>query len=165
MDERDRPSPELRTQVWNARIEADMRQRYFSRMAQRASSADRALRIAVAFSSSAAAVAAFDLLPFGPEALAVLTALLAAAAGILQLGATAASNVGFAVDWGHIHTEIETLWVEMERYAISHEDAHARLRGIQQRHESIDRQSIRYRVNARVLKQCFDQAGAYAGAS
>ncbi len=165
VDEFDRPSPALRAQVWNARIEADMRQRYFSLMAQRASFADRGLRIALVFFSSAAAGAAVGVLPFGSEVLAVLTALLAAVAGTLQLGSAAASNVGFAVDWGHIHNELDALWIEIERYALAHDDVHARLRTIQHRHESIDRQSTRYRINPKLLSQCFDQAEAYAGAS
>ena len=130
-------------------------------MAQRAAALDRALRIALIFASSATAAAVFGVLDFGPELLAVLTALLAVT-GTLQLGAAAAKHTGFAVDWGHIHNAAVDLWIELERGALSHHEVRDRLRALQHQHEAIDRQSISDRVNAKILVRCFDEAEAYA---
>ena len=162
MNASEAPSADLRRHVWDAGIEADMRHRYFTRMAQRAATLDRALRIALIFASSATAAAVFGVLDFGPELLAVLTALLAAVTGTLQLGAAAAKHTGFAVDWGHIHNAAVDLWIELERGALSHHEVRDRLRALQHQHEAIDRQSISDRVNAKILVRCFDEAEAYA---
>ena len=54
------------------------------------------------------------------------------------------------------------LWTESEQGALSHQEVRAALRAIERRIEPIDQQSILYRVNARVLAQCFEQAETYA---
>ena len=74
----------------------------------------------------------------------------------------AMKHTGFAVDWGRIHQEMLDLWTESERGSLSHDEVRASLRAIQRRIEPIDQQSISYRVNTRILTQCFDQAEAYA---
>lgn len=139
-----------------------MRRRYFARMAQRAHVRDRALRVAIFFTSSATGVAAVGGLGLGPESFAVATALLAAASFTLELGSVAMKHPGFAVDWGRIHQETLDLWTESERGGLSHDEVRTSLRAIERRIEPIDQQSITYRVDARVLAQCFDQAEAYA---
>ena len=156
------PSAELRRELWNARVEADMRQRYFARMAQRAHFRDRALRVAIFFTSSATGVTAVGDLGLGPELFAFATALLAAASFTLELGSVAMKHTGFAVDWGRIHRETLDLWTESERGGLSHDEVRTSLRAIERHIEPIDQQSITYRVDARVLAQCFDQAEAYA---
>ena len=156
------PSAELRRELWNARVEADMRQRYFARMAQRAHFRDRALRVAIFFTSSATGVTAVGGLGLGPELFAFATAVLAAASFTLELGSVAMKHTGFAVDWGRIHQETLDLWTESERGGLWHDEVRTSLRAIERRIEPIDQQSITYRVDARVLAQCFDQAEAYA---
>ena len=158
----DAPSADLRRKVWDARIEADMRHRYFARMAQRAARLDRGLRVALVFLSSATVIAAVDIINTGPALLAVITALLAAFSGTLQLGAAAARYTGFAVDWGYVHDAADELWIELERGALSHQAVRDRLHALRDRHVAIDRQSIPYRVDGKVLTQCFDEAEAYA---
>ena len=155
-------SAELRRELWNARVEADMRQRYFSRMAERAHIRDRALRVAIFFTSSATGVTAVGDLGLGPGLFALSTAILAAVSFTLELGSVAMKHTGFAVDWSRIHQETLDLWTESERGSLSHDEVRASLRAIQRRIEPIDQQSISYRVNTRVLTQCFDQAEAYA---
>ena len=139
-----------------------MRQRYFARMAQRAHARDRALRVAIFFTSSATGVTAVGGLGLGPELFAFATAVLAAASFTLELGSVAMKHTGFAVDWGRIHQETLDLWTESERGGLLHEEVRTSLRAIERRIEPIDQQSITYRVDARVLAQCFDQAEAYA---
>ena len=156
------PSAELRRELWNARVEADMRQRYFARMAQRAHVRDRALRVAIFFTSSATGVTAVGGLGLGSELFAFATAVLAAASFTLELGSVAMKHTGFAVDWGRIHQETLDLWTESERGGLSHDEVRTSLRAIERRIEPIDQQSITYRVDARVLAQCFDQAETYA---
>lgn len=156
------PSAELRRELWNARVEADMRQRYFSRMAERAHVRDRALRVAIFFTSSATGVTAVGDLGLGPGVFALSTAILAALSFTLEFGSMAMKHTGFAVDWSRIHQETLDLWTESERGSLSHDEVRASLRAIQRRIEPIDQQSISYRVNTRVLTQCFDQAEAYA---
>ena len=156
------PSADLRRELWNARVAADMRQRYFSRMAERAHIRDRALRVAIFFTSSATGVTAVGDLGLGPGLFALSTAILAAVSFTLELGSVAMKHTGFAVDWSRIHQEMLDLWTESERGSLSHDEVRASLRAIQRRIEPIDQQSINYRVNTRVLTQCFDQAEAYA---
>lgn len=153
---------ELRRALWNGRVEADMRQRYFSRMAQSASARDRVLRVIVFFTSSATAVTALADLGPGPEPFAFVTALLVAVSFTLEWGSVATKHSGFAVAWGRIHQDVLDLWTESERGELSHQQVRAALRAIERRMEPIDQQSIPYRVNRRVLAQCFDQAEAYA---
>ena len=142
-----------------------MRHRYFARMAQRAATLDRSLRIALVFASSATAGTVVGIVDVGPGLIAVLTALLAAVMGTLQLGAAAARYTGFAVEWGQIHEALALLWVEIERGAVSHDDVRDNILALEARHVTIDRQSITHRVNARVLSHCLDQAESYALAS
>ena len=156
------PSADLRRELWNARVEADMRQRYFARMAQRAHGRDRALRAAIFFTSSATGVTAVGDLGLGPGLFALATAILAAVSFTLELGSVAMKHTGFAVDWSRIHQEALDLWTESERGGLSHDEVRASLRAIQRRIEPIDQQSIAYRVDRRILSQCFDQAEAYA---
>ena len=103
-----------------------------------------------------------DVLTVGSAVLAVATELLAAVSGTLQTGTVAARHTGFTVDWGRIHDSNVELWLELERRALSHQEAADRLRAIPDRHVAIDRQSIAYRVDAKVLAHCFDEAEAYA---
>ena len=156
------PSADLRRELWNARVEADMRQRYFSRMAQRAHVRDRGLRVAIFFTSSATGVTAVGDLGLGPELFAFVTALLAAVSFTLELGSVAAKHTGFAVDWSRIYQETFDLWTESEQGGLSHDEVRTSLRAIQRRVAPIDQQSITCRVNTKVLTQCFDQAEAYA---
>ena len=158
------PSAELRRELWNARVEAHMRQRYFSRMAQRAHVRDRALRIAIFFTSSATGITAVGDLGLGPGLFAFVTVLLAAVSFTLEFGSVAAKHTGFAVDWSRIYQEILDLWTESEQGGLSHDEVRKSLRAILRRIEPIDRQSITCRVDTRVLAQCFDQAEAYASA-
>lgn len=156
------PSADLRRALWNGRVEADMRQRYFSRMAQAASVRDRALRVIVFFTSSATGVTALTDLGLGPELFAFLTALLIAVSFTLEWGSVAMNHSGFAVAWGRIHQDVLDLWTESEQGELSHQEVRAALRAIERRIEPIDQQSIPYRVNKRILAQCFEQAEAYA---
>ena len=157
------PSAELRRELWNARVEADMRQRYFARMAQRAHVRDRALRVAIFFTSSATGVTAVGGLGAGPGVVRLRDGTPAAALSFtLELGSMAVKHTGFAVDWGRIHQETLDLWTESERGGLSHDEVRTSLRAIERSIEPIDQQSITYRVDARVLAQCFDQAEAYA---
>ena len=158
----DAPSAELRRELWNARVEADMRKRYFARMAQRAHIRDRFLRAAVFFTSSATGVTAATDLGVGPEWFAFVTALLAAASFTLEFGAVATKYTGFAVAWSRIYQDTLDLWTESEQGGLLHPEVRAAVRTIQHRIEPIDQQSIPHRVNTRVLTQCFEQAEAYA---
>ena len=158
----DTPSADLRRELWNARVEADMRKRYFARMAQRAHVRDRVLRVAVFFTSSVTGVTAATDLGVGPEWFAFVTALLAAASFTLDFGAVATKHTGFAVAWSRIYQDTLDLWTESEQRILAHHDVRAALRAIQRRIEPIDQQSIPYRVNTQVLTQCFEQAEAYA---
>ena len=139
-----------------------MRQRYFSRMAQRAHVRDRALRIAIFFTSSATGITAVGDLGLGPGLFAFVTALLAAVSFTLEFGSMATKHTGFAVDWSRIYQETLDLWTESEQRGLLHDEVRTSLRAIQRRIQPIDQQSITYRVDTKVLTQCFDQAEAYA---
>lgn len=156
------PSPDVRREIWNGRIESDMRQRYFARMAHLARTRDRLFRVAVFFTSSATGVTAIADLGLDPAVFAIATALLAAVSFALEFGAVATNHTGFSVTWGRIHEDFLDLWVETERGVWSHRKLRDALRAIRQRIESVDQQSVPYRVNRRVLEQCLDQAEAYA---
>lgn len=69
-------APDPRRELWNLRVEADMRQRYFSQVAQMAHQRDRVLRVAVFFTSSATAATALVDLGVPPELFASVTAFL-----------------------------------------------------------------------------------------
>ena len=139
-----------------------MRKRYFARMAQRAHVRDRVLRVAVFFTSSVTGVTAATDLGVGPEWFAFVTALLAAASFTLEFGAVAMKHTGFGVAWSRIYQDTLDLWTESEQGVLAHREVRAALRAIQRRIEPIDQQSIPYRVNTRVLTQCFERAEAYA---
>ena len=156
------PSTDLRRALWNGRVEADMRQRYFSRMAQAANVRDRVLRVIVFFTSSATGVTALTDLGLGPEPFAFLTAFLVAVSFALEWGSVAMKHSGFAIAWGRIHQDVLDLWTESEQGGLSHQQVRAALRAIERRIEPIDQQSIPYHVNRRVLARCFEQAEAYA---
>ena len=156
------PSPDLRMEVWKGRIEADMRQRYFARMAQVARARDRRLRVAVFFTSSATGVTALVDLGLGPGVFGVVTALLVAVSFTLEFGSVATSHTGFAVTWEGIYADFVDLWIESEQGNLSHQEVREALRRLEQRIVLVDQQSVPYRVNKRVLLQCFDRAEAYA---
>ena len=139
-----------------------MRQRYFARMAEVARYRDRLLRVVVFFTSSATGVAALVDLGVDPGVFGVATALLVAVSFTLELGTAAMSHASFAVAWDRIHRDCIDLWIESERGALSHQETREALRAIEQRIALVDQSSVPYRVNRRVLEQCFDQAEKYA---
>ena len=155
-------NPDLRRELWNLRVEADMRQRYFSQLAQSARRWDRSFRVAVFFTSSATGAAALVDLGIPPELFALGTALLMAVSIMLDFSSIVVQHTGFAADWGRIYRDAVDLWIENERGALRHEEVRASLRAIRDRVEPIDRHSVPHRVNERVLQRSFDQAEAYA---
>ena len=155
-------TPDLRRELWNLRVEADMRQRYFSQLAQRAHQRDRGFRIAVFFTSSATGATAVVDLGVPPELFALGTALLMAVSFVLNFSTTAVQHTGFAADWDRIYRDAVDLWIENERGTVPHDEVRTSLRAIRDRVEPIDRHSVPHRVNAKILQRSFDQAEAYA---
>ena len=100
-------------------------------MAERAHVRDRALRVAIFFTSSATGVTAVGDLGLGPGVFALSTAILAALSFTLEFGSMAMKHTGFAVDWSRIHQETLDLWTESERGSLSHDEVRASLRAIQ----------------------------------
>ena len=158
----DLPSENLRRELWNARVESDMRRRYFSRMAQRAQSWDRGFRIALFSTSSTTAVTAVSGTELGPELFACATAILVAISFMLEFGSVTMKHTGFAVAWSRIHEETLTLWDKNERSSLSHNELSTALQELHRRIEPIDQQSIPHRVDINVLTECFEQAETYA---
>ena len=139
-----------------------MRQRYFAQMAQVAHTRDRLLRVAVFFTSSAAGVTGFMDLGLGLGIFGIATALLVAVSFTLEFGTVTTNHTGFAVAWDRIHQDYMDLWIENERGGLSHQEARKALQAIERHIALVDQQSVPYRVNKRLLGQCFEQAENYA---
>ncbi len=152
----------LRRDVWEGMIGADMRYRYFDRLAARAKITDDTLHVLLFIASGTTAAGVLGLFTFGAPALAVAAAVLAAATATLHFGQRASKFAEFSVFWGRVHADYRRLWDEMEAYAIPQEVAVARLGVLQERPESIDRQASTTRTRRRLLLECFEEATAMA---
>ena len=119
---------------------------------------DRILRVALIFFSSATAATLLGAFPSGAEWLAVVSAVLAAVSGTMQHGRAALKFAEFAVFWGRLHRDYEELWNEIETYAIAPADAARRLRLLQDKPESIDRQASTSRTRRKLMLDCLADA-------
>ena len=148
----------LRRRIWNEMIAADTRCRYFNRLASRTETLDRILRIALIFFSSATAATVLGLFPSGAIWLAVASAVLAAVSGTMQHGRAALKFAEFSVFWKRLHRDYEALWNDFETYAIGSDEAARRLRELQDRPESIDRQAATSRTRKKLMLECLADA-------
>lgn len=144
--------------MWDEMIEADMRRRYFGRMAGRHETVERILSVSMVVASSATAVVVIGFIDFGAELLALCSAVLAAVAGKLQFGRSSMKNAEFSVVWGHVHSEYSDLWIDIESQRLSHNDVFEQLRALRHRHEDIDRQTTASPVKSKILSDCFHEA-------
>ena len=85
--------------MWDEMIEADMRRRFFGRMAGRHETVERILSVSMVVASSATAVVVIGFIDFGAELLALCSAVLAAVTGKLQFGRSSMKNAEFSVVW------------------------------------------------------------------
>ena len=154
----------FRRDVWNGMIGADMRYRYFYRLAARAKMTDDTLHVLLFIASGTTAASVLGLFTFGATVLAVASAVLAAVTATLHFGQRTSKFAEFSVFWGRIHADYKRLWDEMEAHAITQETAVERLGALQDRPESIDRQASTTRTRRKILLECFDEATATATA-
>lgn len=148
----------MRRRIWNEMIAADTRCRYFSQLASRTETLDRILRVALIFFSSATAATVLGAFPSGAKWLAVASAVLAAVSGTMQHGRAAWKFAEFSVFWGRLHRNYEELWNEVETYAIVPAEAARRLRLLQDKPESIDRQASTSRTRRKLMLDCLADA-------
>ena len=154
----------LRRDVWEGMIGADMRYRYFDRLAARAKITDDTLHVLLFVASGTTAASVLGLFAFGTTILAVAAAVLAAATATLHFGQRASRFAEFSVFWGRIHADYRRLWDDMESHAIPHRIAVERLAALQERPESIDRQASTTRTRRKLLLECFEEATTMATA-
>ena len=152
----------LRRDVWEGMIGADMRYRYFDRLAARAKITDDTLHVLLFIASGTTAASVLGLFTFGATILAVAAAVLAAATATLHFGQRASRFAEFSVFWGRIHADYRRLWDDMEAHAIPHHMAVERLGALQERPESIDRQASTTRTRRKLLLECFEEATTMA---
>ncbi len=154
----------LRRDVWDGMIGADMRYRYFDRLAARAKTTDDTLHVLLFIASGTTAAGVLGLFTFGATVLAVASAILAAVTATLHFGQRASKFAEFSVFWGRIHADYKRLWDDVEAHAVTQEVVVERLRALQERPESIDRQASTTRTRRKLLLECFDEASAMATA-
>ena len=154
----------LRRDVWDGMIGADMRYRYFDRLAARAKITDETLHVLLFIASGTTAASVLGLFSFGATVLAVASAILAAVTATLHFGQRASKFAEFSVFWGRIHADYKRLWDDIESHATTQEIAIERLGTLQERPESIDRQASTTRTRRNILLECFEEATAMATA-
>lgn len=154
----------LRRDVWDGMIGADMRYRHFDRLAARAKMTEDTLHVLLFIASGTTAAGVLGLFTFGATVLAVASAILAAATATLHFGQRASKFAEFSVFWGRIHADYKRLWDDIETHAIAQGAVIERLRALQERPESIDRQASTTRTRRKILLECFDEAAAIATA-
>ena len=91
--------------------------------------------------SGTTAAGVLGLFTFGATVLAVASAILAAVTATLHFGQRASRFAEFSVFWGRIHADYQRLWDNVEAHAVTQEVVVERLRALQERLESIDRQA------------------------
>lgn len=154
----------LRRDVWEGMIGADMRYRYFDRLAARAKITDDTLHVLLFVASGTTAASVLGLFTFGATVLAVAAAVLAAATATLHFGQRASKFAEFSVFWGRIHADYRRLWDDMEASLMPQHIAVERLGALQERPESIDRQASTTRTRRKLLLECFEEATTMATA-
>ena len=154
----------LRRDVWDGMIGADMRYRYFDRLAARAKTTDDTLHVLLFIASGTTAAGVLGLFSFGATVLAVASAILAAVTATLHFGQRASKFAEFSVFWGRIHADYKRLWDDIEAHEVTQAVVVERLRALQERPESIDRQASTTRTRRKILLECFDEATAMATA-
>ena len=109
----------LRRDVWDGMIGADMRYRYFDRLAARAKTTDDTLHVLLFIASGTTAAGVLGLFSFGATVLAVASAILAAVTATLHFGQRASKFAEFSVFWGRIHADYKRLWDDIEAHAVT----------------------------------------------
>ena len=155
-------SDDVRRRIWDDRLAADMRQRYFQRLSSRAKLTDDVVRFLLVLTSSATALSVLGVIPGGATILAVATAILAAISATQQFGCAALRYAQFSTFWGRMHQDYEELWADLEAERLSAEDAAPRLRVIQDRAEPIDQQTAPVRVRRKLLEDSLSDAESVA---
>lgn len=156
---------DVRRRVWDDKLAADMRQRYFQRLSARAKTSSDVLRFALVLTSSATALSVLGIIPGGAVILAVVAAVLATISATQQFGCAALHFAQFSTFWGKAHRDYEELWGDLETGALTGEQAVDRLRDIQDRSEPIDQRTAPVRVRRKLLESCLSDAETVATAA
>ena len=158
-------SKEMRTLVWNEKFNAEMRQRYFGRLAARYRRIDDFIHIILLLLSLTTFGSAIEVLL--PSQLTPLLALiafaLAAAATVMRLSHRSSSFVGFSVDWGQLHTEYELLWADLNSGSMESDAVRRRVQELKSRAEPINRGSTPYGTNDKLLLACHQETAKAIG--
>ena len=153
---------DVRLRIWEDRLAADMRQRYFQRLSSRAKLTDDILRFLLVLTSSATALSVLGVIPGGATILAVATAVLAATGATQQFGCKALQFAEFSTFWGRMHQDYEELWSDLEAERLSPADAALRLRAIQDQAQPIDQRTAPVRIRRKLLEDCLSDAESVA---
>ena len=158
-------SGEIRTLVWNEKFFADMRQRYFGRLAARYRRLDNIIHIILLVLSGATVSSANEVLlpPHHTATLALIAFVVAAAATVLRLSHRSSSFTEFSVDWGKLYSEYEMLWVDLNSGCMESSAARQRLRELKSRAEPINRLSTPYGTNDKLRLACYHEAAKAIG--
>lgn len=151
---------DVRHRIWEERIAADTRKRYFQRLSSRAKTTDDVLRCLLVLTSSSTVVSGLAWNPNGTTALAIGTAILAALTVIKQFGCLALELAQYSIFWGNLHRDYIELWEGLDGGQLTQEEAADRLRKLQDSAEPIDQRTASIRERRKIVKFCFDRAEA-----
>ena len=153
---------DVRRRIWDEMVGADARHRYFQRLSSRHKIIDYVLRFLLVLTSSGTLGSALGLLPGGPTALAVTTAVLAAINATKQFGCSALELAQFSNQWGRLHRDYVDLWDDWENGELMRDEGRSRLRGLQDKDALMSERTATIRVRRRLLTDCLSQAEAIA---
>ena len=148
----------LRALVWEEMFFADMRQRYFGRIAARAKTTDDVIHVVLFLCSSATFASMLGGTSGGTTVLALVSAVLAGIAWTMRLGHRATTFAEFSVSWGRIHGDYKRLWSDMDAGATSDDAVSQRFEALKDRAEAIDRQAAKNRINRKALLASYHEA-------
>ena len=156
---------EMRTLVWNEKFCAEMRERYFGRLAARYRLVDNILHIILLVLSGMTLSSTSELLLPSQCApmLALIAFALAAAATVMRLSHRSSSFVEFSVDWGKLHSEYEMLWADLNSGSMELGAVRRRIQELKSRAEPIVRRSTHYGTNDRLLLACYQETAKAIG--
>ena len=156
---------EMRTLVWNEKFFADMRQRYFGRLAARYRRVDSMIHIVLLVLSGATVSSASEVLlpPQHTPTLALIAFVLAAAATVMRLSHRSSSFAEFSVDWGRLHNEYAMLWTDLSSSSAESVAVRQQVQELRNRAELIALRSTPYGTRRRLLLACHREAAKAIG--
>ncbi len=148
--------------IWDSLYMADVRARYFARLAGRLRKTERLLAVVVAVGSSGSVVSLFAGQDLAAKILGVLTAVIAGVLAAYKFDKRANVAASHSRQWLEISSEYEVLWTRIED--LDDAEAIARHRELEKKHFQADELAIaEFQLDDKLLDTCFSEVATSRG--